>query len=182
MTWKLEANLRQGLMDGVTTSGDIYHYRGGGYEQVATNHFTSAQGQTGQNEMDLYLETDQRKWHSETADNKIDLGVFGFESQYEHLAHVDNVVGGWLKQRIPYTPFYKTVGGSRSTYVSGFNDNSDWYSSTDNQRVRMAVRLGGNASWDNVGSRYLNAYNSVGVASRSYGGSAQCLFKAAQPQ
>ena len=182
VTWKLEANLRQGLMDGVATSGDIYHYRGGGYEQVATNHYTSMQGQTGQNEMDLYLETDQRKWHSETADNKIDLGVFGFESQYEHLAHVDNVASGWLKQRIPYTPFYKTVGGSRSTYASAFNDNSNWYSSRDSQRVRTAVRLGGSANWYIVCSRSLAANASVWGAGRLSGGSAQCLFKAAQPQ
>ena len=176
VTWKMEANLRQGIIDGLTTSGDIYHYRGGGYEQVATNHFTSTTGQTGQNDMDLYIETDQRKWHSETVDNKLNLGVFDFEGQYEKVGHLTNVVRGWLKKRVPHTPFYKMMGGQRNTYVSGYNSNENWYSSTVNQRIRLAVRLGGYANWDFAGSRYLVATTSVRSTSRGIGGSAQCLF------
>ena len=176
VTWKMEANLRQGIIDGLTTSGDIYHYRGGGYEQVATNHFTSTTGQTGQNDMDLYIETDQRKWHSETVDNKLNLGVFDFEGQYEKVGHLTNVVSGWLKKRVPHTPFYKMMGGQRNTYVSGFNANENWYSSTVNQRIRLAVRLGGSAAWADAGSRSLYAHNSVRSTARIAGGSAQCLF------
>ena len=176
VTWKMEANLRQGIIDGLTTSGDIQHYRGGGYEQVATNHFTSNTGQTGQNDMDLYIETDQRKWHSETVENKLNLGVFDFEDKYEKVGHLTNVVNGWLKQRIPHTSFYKMMGGQRNTYVSGYNDNANWYSSTVNQRIRLAVRFGGYASWGSAGSRYLLANNSVRSTNRSNGGSAQCLF------
>lgn len=176
VTWKMEANLRQGIIDGLATSGDIMHYRGGGYEQVATNHYTSQGGQTGQNEMDLYIETDQRKWHSETVDNKLNLGVFDFEDQYEKVGHVSNVVSGWLKQRVPHMSFYKMMGGQRNTYVSGFNANENYYSSKDNQRVRLSVRLGGYASWGNAGSRSLYALTSVWVSYRNNGGSAQCLF------
>ena len=176
VTWKMEANLRQGIIDGLTTSGDIYHYRGGGYEQVATNHFTSNTGQTGQNEMDLYIETDQRKWHSETVDNKLNLGVFDFEDQYEKVGHVSNVVRGWLKQRVPHTSFYKMIGGQRNTYVSGYNANGNWYSNKVNQRIRLAVRLGGYANWAYAGSLSLSASLSVRAADRNFGGSAQCLF------
>ena len=176
VTWKMEANLRQGIIDGMTTSGDILHYRGGGYEHVATNHFTSSGGQTGQNDMDLYIETDQCKWHSETVDNKLNLGVFDFEGQYEKVGHLTNVVSGWLKQRVPHTSFYKMMGGQRYTYVSGYNSNENYYSSKDNQRVRLSVRLGGYASWGSAGSRYLYANISVWIADRSSGGSAQCLF------
>lgn len=176
VTWKMEANLRQGIIDGLTTSGDIFHYRGGGYEQVATNHFTSSGGQTGQNDMDLYIETDQRKWHSETVDNKLNLGVFDFEDQYEKVGHVSNIVSGWLKQRVPHTSFYKMIGGQRNTYVSGFNANENYYSSKDNQRVRLCVRLGGFANWAFAGSRYLTASFSVRITDRTFGGSAQCLF------
>ena len=176
VTWKMEANLRQGIIDGLTTAGDIWHYRGGGYEQVATNHFTSSGGQTGQNEMDLYIETDQRKWHSETVDNKLNLGVFDFEGQYDKVGHFTNVVSGWLKQRVPHTSFYKMMGGQRNTYVSGFNFNDNNYSSKDNQRVRSCVCLGGCADWVNAGSRSLAASLSVRLTNRNYGGSAQCLF------
>lgn len=176
VTWKMEANLRQGIIDGLTTSGDIQHFRGGGYEQVATNHYTSQGGQTGQNEMDLYIETDQRKWHSETVDNKLNLGVFDFEGQYEKVAHVSNVVSGWLKQRVPHTSFYKMMGGQRNTYVSGYNANENWYSTKDNQRFRLFARIGGYAFWAAAGSRFLNANQSVRLSLRSAGGSAQCLF------
>ena len=126
--------------------------------------------------MDLYIETDQRKWHSETVDNKLNLGVFDFEGQYEKVGHLTNVVSGWLKQRVPHTPFYKMMGGQRNTYVSGFNANENWYSSKVNQRIRLAVCLGGYANWDNAGSRYLIAVNSVRATERNDGGSAQCLF------
>ena len=126
--------------------------------------------------MDLYIETDQRKWHSETVDNKPNLGVFDFEDQYEKVGHVSNVVSGWLKQRVPHTSFYKMIGGQRNTYVSGYNANENYYSSKDNQRVRLCVRLGGSALWDRAGSRFLLAAASVGVTFRSSGGSAQCLF------
>ena len=176
VTWKMEANLRQGIIDGLTTSGDINHYRGGGCEMVATNHFTSTGGQTGENEMDLYIETDQRKWHSETVSDKLDLGVFDFESQYEKVAHVSNVVGGWLKQRIPHTSFYKMMGGQRNTYVSGYNSNENYYSSKNNQRLRLTMRLGGYASWSSAGSRYLTANFAARAANRNDGSSAQCLF------
>lgn len=176
VTWKMEANLRQGIIDGLATSGDITHFRGGGYEQVTTNHFTSSGGQTGQNEMVLYIETDQRKWHSEIVDNKPNLGVFDFESQYEKVGHFTNIVSGWLKQRVPHTSFYKKMGGQRNTYVSGCNVNGSYYSSADNQRVRLCVRLGGYANWNHAGSRYLITSNSVADAARNYGGSAQCLF------
>ena len=126
--------------------------------------------------MDLYIETDQRKWHSETVDNKLNLGVFDFEGQYEKVGHFTNVVSGWLKQRVPHTSFYKMMGGQRNTYVSGYNANENYYSSKDNQRVRLSVRLGGYANWVNAGSRYLTAYNSVWSSNRYDGGSAQCLF------
>ena len=126
--------------------------------------------------MDLYIETDQRKWHSETVGNKLNLGVFDFEGKYEKVGHLTNVVSGWLKQRVPHTSFYKMIGGQRNTYVSGYNANENWYSSTVNQRIRLAVRLGGFASWDLAGSRSLAARNSVRIANRAYGGSAQCLF------
>jgi hypothetical protein len=41
--------------------------------------------------------------------------------------------------------------------------------------VAQAVRLGGYANWDNAGSRYLNANNSVRNTNRNNGGSAQTL-------
>ena len=126
--------------------------------------------------MDLYIETDQRKWHSETVVDKLNLGVFDFEGKYEKVGHLTNVVRGWLKKRVPHTSFYKMIGGQRNTYVSGYNANENWYSNKVNQRIRLAVRLGGYATWDFAGSRSLAANFSVRITYRNTGGSAQCLF------
>lgn len=176
VTWKMEANLRQGIIDGLTTSGDITHYRGGGYEMVASNLFTSSGGQVEERDMDLYIETDQRKWHSETVDKKLNLGAFDFESKYEKVAHVSNVVSGWLRQRIPHTSFYKQVGGMSNTYVSGYNANENYYSLKDGVRVRCGVRVGGFARWDNTSSRSVSSSFSVVGGNPFDSGSAQCLF------
>lgn len=176
VTWKMEANLRQGIIDGLTTSGDVFHFRGGGYEQVATNHYTSLSGQKGGNDVDLYIETDQRKWHSEQVIKKANLGVFDFENNYEKIAHVTNVTIGWMKQRLPFTSFYKTTGGARNTFVTGFNDFSNWYSFQVDERVRLPVRLGGTSFWGYTASRSISADTSVSSISRYFGGSAQCLF------
>lgn len=177
VTWKIEANLCQGIIDGLTTSGDITHYRGGGCELVATYKSPSPGDQVGQIDMDIYIETDQRKWHSETVGDKLNLGMFDFEGKYEKVAHVSNIVSGWLKKRIPHTSFYKMIGGMRNTYASGYNANENYYSSKNNQRTRCGARFGGFSRWDNSGSRSQASSFYVMDIQHYNGGSAQCLFK-----
>lgn len=176
VTWKMEVNLRQGIIDGLTTSGDIFHIRGGGYEQVATNHYTSSAGQTGQNDIDLYIETDQRKWHSENVEKKSNLGVFDFENQYEHVGHVSNINNGWYRQRIPNTLFYKALGGSFNTFVSAYITVNNYYSNKENERVRLCIRVGGESADQSVSSRSINSFNPANDPYLARGGSAQCLF------
>lgn len=178
-TYYIEAILRQGIMDGLATSGDFFHYRGGGYEQVVTNHCEKTSGQTGVNDIDYYLQTDQKKWHTEKTVTKNDLGVFDFEKSYEHVGHVDKVTHGWMRKRAACTPNIIRNGGNVNTYVCGYVDNTNWYSSLLNQRVRTAVRLGGFAHWSACSSRSMAATNPCSHTYRYYGGSAQCLFEAA---
>lgn len=177
VTWKMEANLLQGIIDGLTTSGDIFCYAGGGYEQVDIYHSPTSAGKEGANERILYIETDQRKWHSETVYIKNDNGMFDFESQYEKVGHVDNALSGHLKQREPHTPFYKMIGGSLGTFVSGDNYNERYYNAIEGQHVRLGIRICGIPLWQHCGSRYLNARTNVNTSSASCGGSNQCLFK-----
>lgn len=177
VTWKMEANLLQGIIDGLTTSGDIFCYAGGGYEQVGIYHSPTSAGKKGANERILYIETDQRKWHSETVYIKNDNGMFDFESQYEKVGHVDNALSGYLKQREPHTPFYKMIGGSLSTFVSGANYNERYYNAIEGQRVRLGIRICGIPLWQHCGSRYLNARTNVNISGANNGGSNQCLFK-----
>lgn len=176
VTWKMEANLRQGIIDGLTTSGDIFSYTGGGYEQIAIYHLPTSAGKAASEERILYIETDQRKWHSEAVDRKDRHGMFDFESQYEKVGHVDNALTGWLKQRVPHTPFCKMNGGNFNTFVSGFNANENSYSATEGQHVRLGIRICGIPVWNQSSSRFLNARIPVNTSGKSNGGSAQCLF------
>ena len=177
VTWKMEANLPQGIIDGLTTSGDIFCYAGGGYEQVAIYHSPTSAGKAGTEERILYIETDQRKWHSETVDRKDNNVMFDFESQYEKVEHVDNVLSGWLKQRVPHTPLCKMNGGYYYTFVSGFNANENSFSANEGQHVRLGTRICGIPVWQQSGSRCLNARVTVKNLGKNNGGSAQCLFK-----
>ena len=177
VTWKMEANLPQGIIDGLTTSGDIFCYAGGGYEQVAIYHSPTSAGKAGAEERIIYIETDQRKWHSETVDRKNDNVMFDFESQYEKVEHVDNVLSRWLKQRVPHTPLCKMNGGYYHTFVSGFNANENSFSANEGQHVRLGIRICGIPVWQQSGSRCLNARVPVKTLGKNNGGSAQCLFK-----
>ena len=172
----VEVVLRDGLMDGVSTSGGIFHYRGGGYEQVAEVLVPQSESRVGY-PTDLYIETDQRKWHSERAQNKTNRGTFVFESQYKKVGRQENTQGGWLKKRYGNTPMEVMVGGGRNSYTTGFNDNNNYSSNTVGDRARKGVRGGGYAYGSLCASRSLNAGNSVLIASRYYGGSAQVLFQ-----
>ena len=175
-TYTIEAILRQGVMDGVSTAGDIFHYRGGGYDMVATNHCTESKGQNVVNDMDVYLMTDQRQWHSDKAYQKADLGEFDFEKTYEHVAHIDKITSGYMKQRYAPSCIIKTGGMNRSTGVCAYSENSNWYANVLDIRVRVAVRFGGNAYNGNCAARFVSATDACTNAAWLSGGSAQCLF------
>lgn len=175
-TYTIEAILRQGVMDGVSTAGDIFHYRGGGYEMVATNHCTENKGQNGVNDMDVYLMTDQRQWHSDKAYQKADLGEFDFEKTYEHVVHIDKITSGYMKQRYAPSCAIKTGGVNRSTGVCAYSENSNWYANVLDIRVRVAVRFGGRAASGHCAARFVNAYSACTNVYWHHGGSAQCLF------
>jgi len=179
VTYHIEAILRQGVMDGLTTAGDIFHYRGGGYEQVATNHCEKASVQSCVNDMDFYVQTDQKKWHTEKSTAKNSLGVFDFEKTYERVGHVDKIMSGWAKKRVANANNVMLSGAGVNTYACCYGVNDNWYSSTLDQRVRTAVAVGGYAIWHACASRCLTADRDCSYAYRYYGGSAQCLFEAA---
>lgn len=175
-TYHFEAMLRQGVMDGMVTSGDIFHYRGGGFEMVS--EVVKDWNEDRQNyPTDIYLEVDQKKFHSNrTYTIASGGGRFDFEKTYEHLAHIEQTKVGWLKKRVGYTPHNLTVGGDRNTYGCAYNDNSNYWNNVIGTLCRRACRIGGHANWSACASRFMNAYNAVSYATRAYGGSAQCLF------
>lgn len=174
-TYHFSFMLRQGVIDGMATAGDIFRYSGGGYEQVSTCLVPQSENR-GDYPTDIYLETDQKKFHSVRTISMNNLGVFDFESKYEKIGRIEKTRGGWLKKRVGYTPHEITVGGNVNTFVTGYNDNNNYWSNTVNLRVRRACLCGGYAAWHSCVSRSMYASTAASIAARAYGGAAQCLF------
>lgn len=183
VSWDLEAMLRMSLFGGVSLSGDIFMYSGGGYEQVGelvNNPNTNRAG----NPFKLYMECDQTKWMKVTDVNKADRGVFDFESVYPFMGDFDNKSNGYVKKRAPYTGWKVENGGSIITGQCCYGWSDCYWGSTIGTRTRVAARFRGPAHYSLCSARYLHAHNAVSYASRAHAGSAQALLKvgAATPQ
>lgn len=177
--WDVEVILRMSLYGGVNLSGDIFMYCGGGYEQVGTCQFATS-GSKG-NPIDLYLEPDQRKWHTEKTYSRDDLGTFDFERSYIKTGSCTNIGDGYSALRSSYSGWKQKAGGSISTGECYYTwDNNHW-STKLNQRTRIAARFRGYANFSFCSPRSLHASYVVTYAFRSYGGSAQALLGSAAP-
>ena len=184
-SWDVEVVLRVGLMNGVNTSGDVYVYWGGGYEQVATTKYLQETQKTG-NPVDLYLQPDQTKWVRETTYQKSDLGTFLFEGEdgYPKLGTHENLGNGHALKRKPYAAWKTEKGGSllQGECFYAYDDNN--YSTVIDQRTRLALRFRGAATYGYCSARMLAAIFAASVANRACAGSAQALIEAgaAPPQ
>ncbi len=173
-SWDVEVNLRMSLYAGVNLAGDIFMYCGGGYEQVGTCLYPTS-ASTG-NPVKFYLQPDQLQWHTEKEYSKTEFGVFDFESQYLMIGEGTNLGDGYAIRRLPYAPWKLEKGGSISTGECLYVWDNNYWSTTLNQRMRLACRARGYASRGNCSPRYLLANFAVTSATRSYGGSAQALI------
>lgn len=179
-TYDLELSLRMSLMHGMNVSGDVFAYWGGGCEMVGTNKVqTDGNYNTEQltkNYIDFYLEPNQSKWVNESGLSKNNLGTFGFESTYGKIGTFGPpiLLDGYCKNRLGHIPYKIADGGNLSSWQCFYSWAFPYWSSTLNQRVRIAVRLRGSASASTCSARYLSAHNSAAYTCVDYGGSAQC--------
>ena len=179
-TYDLELSLRMSLMHGMNVSGDVFAYWGGGCEMVGTNKVqTDGNYNTEQltkNYIDFYLEPTQSKWVNESGVSKNNLGTFGFESTYGKIGTFGPPIlsDGYCKNRLGHIPYKIADGGNLSSWQCFYSWAFPYWSSTLNQRVRIAVRLRGSASISRCSARFLSAYYSAAAASVASGGSAQC--------
>lgn len=179
-TYDLELSLRMSLMHGMNVSGDVFAYWGGGCEMVGTNKVqTDGNYNTEQltkNYIDFYLEPNQSKWVNESGVSKNNLGTFGFESTYGKIGTFGPPIlsDGYCKNRLGHIPYKIADGGNLSSWQCFYSWAFPYWSSTLNQRVRIAVRLRGYAYNSVCSARYLAATSSAAHTHVSYGGSAQC--------
>lgn len=175
--YDLELSLRMSLMHGMNVSGDIFAYWGGGIEMVGTNFGGNSQdGRLAKNLVDFYLEPDQAKWVAETTLSKVNLGTFGFEAVYGKIGTFGPPIytDGYAKSRLGHTPYKTAQGGGLSSWQCFYSWSYPYWSSTLNERVRIAVRLRGVASYAVCSARSLNASSSAAATHVNNGGSAQC--------
>lgn len=179
-TYDLELSLRMSLMHGMNVSGDVFAYWGGGCEMVGTNKVqTDGNYNTEQltkNYIDFYIEPNQSKWVNESGVSKNNLGTFGFESTYGKIGTFGPPIlsDGYCKNRLGHTPYKIADGGNISSWQCFYSWAFPYWSSTLNQRVRIAVRLRGAAAYAICSARFLAANSSAALTSVLLGGSAQC--------
>lgn len=176
-TYDIEIQLRMSLVHGMTLSGDIFAYWGGGCEMVGTNAGGSDPVEKlKKNFVEFYLEPNQDKWLNETSVSKNNLDTFGFEAVYNKVGVFGPPIldYGYTKDRLGYIPYKITNGGSIGSWQCFYSWSSPSWSSTLNQRARISLRFRGIASHVMCSQRSLH---SVAVVSERYvtlGGSAQC--------
>lgn len=179
-TYDLELSLRMSLMHGMNVSGDVFAYWGGGCEMVGTNKVQTNGNYNAEqllrNYIDFYLEPTQSKWVNESGVRKNNLGTFGFEAVYGKIGTFGPpfLSDGYCKNRLGYIPYKIADGGNFSSWQCFYSWAFPYWSSTLNQRVRIAVRLRGYAYHSRCSSRALHASASASFTSVSSGGSAQC--------
>ena len=179
-SWDVEVILRMSLIQGMSLSGDVFAYWGGGYEQVGTVKYLQETQRNG-NPVDLYLQPDQEAWERETTVSKPDLGTFDFESSYLKVGAFNIVGNGYAKSRNPYGGLKTASGGSLSQGECYYCYDDNYWSNTLNTRCRIAARFRGNATYGYCSARYLIAYNFVSITYRYIAGSAQALIEGATP-
>lgn len=179
-TYDLELSLRMSLMHGMNVSGDVFAYWGGGCEMVGTNKVQTNGSYNAEqllkNYIDFYLEPNQSKWVNESVVSKNNLGTFGFEAVYGKIGVFGPPIlsDGYCKNRLGYIPYKIADGGNLSSWQCFYSWAFPYWSSTLNQRVRIAVRLRGYADAALCSARSLNAYYSAAFTGVAHGGSAQC--------
>lgn len=175
-TFEVDVILRMSLFNGANLSGDIFAYNGGGLEMVGSctvDQYTSRVG----NKIDIYVEPDQTKWHSETVISKDGLDqVFGFEALYRHVLETTNLGDSYTLTREGFTP-WKTANANSIVQGECYYQFDQNYWGYLNQRVRIGslFRIESYRAYCSPRSIYARIYASDKF--QNFSGSAQALIE-----
>lgn len=180
-TFEVDVILRMSLFNGANLSGDISAYNGGGLEIVGSctvdpDNFDYENSFVG-NKIDIYVEPDQTKWHSETVISKNGLDqVFGFEALYRHVLETTNLGDSYTLTREGFTP-WKTANASSMVQGECYYqlDYNAWGSL--NQRVRTGLLFRSISSGRECSHRAIDTREDASYTYRYHSGSAQALIE-----
>ena len=184
----IEVVHRMSIFNGANLSGDIFAYNGGGLEIVGSctvdpdnidwdDPEADPDIQLVGNKIDIYIEPDQTKWHSEKVISKNGLDqVFGFEAMYRHVLETTNLGDSYTLTREGFTP-WKTAKASNNVQGECYyqNDDNNW--GHLNQRVRISSLLRGNSTFYNCSYRFLIANIAASNVGTSFSGTSQALIE-----
>lgn len=175
-TFDIEVVQRMSLFGGANLCGDIWAYNGGGLEMVGSCTVDPGTSRVG-NTIDLYLEPDQTKWHSETVIDKAGLDqVFGFEAMYKHILQTTNLGDSYTLTRQGLTPWKIQKGSSMAQGECYYQwDNNYWGSLNHRVRIRSLFRCVSNYGY--CSPRALHATYAASATDRYYSGSSQALIE-----
>lgn len=137
--FNMEVIYRMSLFNGANLCGDLSVYKGGGLEMLVIKDPAYSQNYP----IDIYIEPDQTKWHSDNTPY-VNIGqTFGFETSYEKVIST-SIPGSseYILTRGGYTPFGAEIA---STMAQGecYMQHIDTYYSTKNAKTRQMPRFGG---------------------------------------
>lgn len=164
---------RMSLFNGANLCGDIWVYNGGGLEMVGTRNPRVDIGLP----IDIYIEPDQTKWHSETNNIISSSETFGFEALYEKVNRTTiNLGNSYTLTRRGYTPF-KTANARTMAQGECYYqfDVGVWASA--GQRARIMSVFRGHANAADCSPRYLDARRDVYFVFNYIAGSFQALIE-----
>ena len=159
-------------MDGFNICGDISRYIPGGCEIVG-KRLNEAPG--GELPYSIYLETDQKKFLSESVVYKGINETFEFERKYKKIGEYTGF-NGFRKSLAPYTFVGGDAGGTILTGECAKLEGHDTWSSSTNQIGRMASKQGSHARLSEIGPRFAYITNAASYAVRNVGSSMQVLL------
>lgn len=174
-SFEVECNLRMSLYEGANLSGDVYLYWGGGAEVVGTAIGTTTP-RTG-DPVEIYLEPDQSRWVYDTDTTKSNGGKFKAEAAYQKIGNAVAIGNGYSLRDMPLTPWKIKAGGGLGTGMCHYGYDSVYWSTTLGQRVRVGVRLRGDARYGVCSPRALYAADAASATYTFFGGSAQVLLQ-----
>lgn len=181
-TFEVNVRLRMSLFNGANLSGDIFAYNGGGLEIVGSCTVdpdnTDNENRFVGNKIDIYVEPDQTKWHSETVISKNGLDqVFGFEALYRHVLETTNLGTSNTLTREGFTQ-WKTANASTNVQGECYYQIDENHWGHLNQRVRIGSIFRGGSKFSNlVSPRYLLANQDASKVGTEFSGSAQALIE-----
>lgn len=135
ITFDVDVILRMSLYDGATLSGDIFSYNQGGCYYVGRYS-----GQNTNNEIQTYLEPDQRKWGQVQTVYKGEADYrWSFEDTYIYLGEHIATGNGWIKHRQPWSANKLSNGGNIITGECAHNYDYTYWGSEREKRYLVGV-------------------------------------------